>query len=234
MTLLTVVQDVCVVVGVERPTSVFSGIDANRTMQEMLAHANEMAQRIAYNTRDWNKLKRTEVIPGDGIRVAFPLPPDYVRMLVTSNVWRSTDTQAPMRFVPDADEWLRRRNNNTYEGRGEWTIMGGEILIQPVMAVGVSASFVYLKKNCVEFAGGGFGDAFLGDEDRYVLNERLLKLGTIVEWKMNKGSPYAENMGTYQDAIMMEMGFDSPAPILVGRLPISANVQASYPWPVPS
>jgi DNA-binding IclR family transcriptional regulator len=55
MTLLSVVKDVCAVVGVLVPTSVFSNITTNRTMQEMLALANEMAQRIAYDTRDWTR-----------------------------------------------------------------------------------------------------------------------------------------------------------------------------------
>jgi len=50
VTLLTVVQDVCAAVGVAVPQSIFSGITGNRTMQEMLALANEMAQRIAYDT----------------------------------------------------------------------------------------------------------------------------------------------------------------------------------------
>ena len=44
MTLLSVVKDVCAVVGVTVPQSVFSNITGNRTMQEMLALANEMAQ----------------------------------------------------------------------------------------------------------------------------------------------------------------------------------------------
>ena len=47
MTLLTVVKDVCATVGVQVPSTVFGGIANNRTMQEMLALANEMAQRIA-------------------------------------------------------------------------------------------------------------------------------------------------------------------------------------------
>ena len=41
------------------PTSVFTNIAANRTMTEMLALANEMAQRIAYDTREWTMLKKT-------------------------------------------------------------------------------------------------------------------------------------------------------------------------------
>ena len=60
MTLLSVVKDVCAVVGVTMPTVVFSNITGNRTMQEMLSLANEMAQRIAYDNRDWTTLKKTD------------------------------------------------------------------------------------------------------------------------------------------------------------------------------
>ena len=35
------------------PQSMFTNITGNRTMQEMVALANETAQRIAYDTRDW-------------------------------------------------------------------------------------------------------------------------------------------------------------------------------------
>ena len=35
------------------------------------------------------------------------------------------------------------------------------------------------------------------------IDERLLKLGMIWQWKANKGSPYAEDMGTYSDALVM-------------------------------
>src|SRR6187431_1051207 len=124
MTLLSVVKDVCAVVGVLQPQSVFSNITGNRTMQEMLALANEMAQRIAYDTRDWTMLKQTQIYPGDAVLVTpdppplpappyspqlvgtteFPLPADYKRMLSTSSVWRTSSTQQPMKFIPDTDQ----------------------------------------------------------------------------------------------------------------------------------
>jgi hypothetical protein len=44
----------------------------------------------------------------------------------------------------------------------------------------------------------------------------LLKLGMIWQWKAQKGSPYAEDMGTYGDALTIAMGNDSPSPIIVG------------------
>jgi len=121
MTILSVVKDVCATVGVLMPQSMFSNITGNRTMQEMLALANETAQSIAYDNRDWTMLIRnwqfgggTSSFGGD----SFNLAADYKRMLLTSNVWRSTDTSTPMRFIPDADEWFTRRFAEDVEGRG--------------------------------------------------------------------------------------------------------------------
>jgi hypothetical protein len=39
-------------------------------------------------------------------------------------------------------------------------------------------------------------------------------------------------MGTWQDAMNKAMGSDSPAPIIIDRLPISA-MRTSYPWATP-
>ena len=77
--------------------------------------------------------------------------------------------------------------------------------------------------------GGGYSDAFLNDADRFRLDERLLKLGMIWKWKAQKGSPYAEDLSNYGDAVAMVQGHDSPSPIIVGRTPISVSVRASYP-----
>jgi hypothetical protein len=243
MTLASVVRDVCAVVGVELPSSIFSGLGTNRTNQEMLALANEMAQRIAYDSRDWTLLRKTVTYHGDGTLTAFNLPVDYRRMLLNSNVWRSTSPLAPMRFVPDTDQWLNRRNRNIYGAWGEWTIMGGQILIAPAMGPDVTAYFPYLHKNCIATAVGGESptpgaipntDHFTTDFDRFVLDERLLKLGMIWQWKAQKGSPYAEDMGTYQDALASIAGRDSPAPVLIDREPISASIRAVYPFSVPA
>lgn len=234
MSLLSVVKDVCTVVGVLVPTSVFSNITGNRTMQEMLSLANEMAQRIAYDTREWQILKAAQTYNGDGVTTAFDLPPDFKRMLLTANVWRSNTLAAPMRFIPDIDEWLNRRARGYSDSRGEWIIYGNQMHIVPVMGVGVNATFPYLEKNCVQLVSGGTGDAFVTDGDSFVLGDRILKLGMIWQWKAQKGSPYAEDMGTYGDALVMVMGADSPAPTIAGRTPVSTAAKVAYPWPVPT
>jgi hypothetical protein len=241
MTLLSVIKDVCANVGVQLPTSVFSGITGNRTMQEMLQLASETAQTIAYDTRDWTRLKTTVTYPGDGVvtggvmhgTTAFDLPANYKRMLLTANVWRSTSSMTPSRFIPDADEWLQRRARNWNEQPyGEWTMMGGKIHIWPMMPVGQSSYFAYLDKNCISLDSGGTGDIFLNDLDTFLLDERLLRLGMIWKWKSNKGAAYAEDMGSYETALGMVSGHDSPGGIIVGRNTLSSSVRVAYPYPV--
>ena len=235
MTLVSVVKDVAATVGVLVPQSIFTNITANRTMQEMVSLANEMAQRIAYDNRDWTRLRKTATFTGDGTTAAFDLPNDYKRMLLTANVWRSTSALCPMQFIPDTDQWLNRRhlNWNDYP-YGEWTMLGGQMLIFPTLAAGQTAYFPYLHKNCVALASGGFGDSFVADGDIFALDERVLKLGMTWQWKAQKGSPYQEDMGTYEDALASVAGRDSPAPIITGRMPISNSVRIAYPWQVPT
>jgi hypothetical protein len=236
MSILSVVKDVCANVGVLVPTAVFANISGNRTMQEMVSLANEVAQRIAYDTREWTDLKKTVTFSGNGTAQAFNLPADFKRMLLQANVWRSTSALHPMQFIPNTDEWLQRRALNRFSAWGEWTIIGGQMLIWPIMGVGTTATFAYLNKNAVALSGGGYGDSFINDGDSFAIDERLLKLGMIWNWKANKGSPYAEDMATYSDALAYVMGADSPAPILVGRTSVSRSltVGVAYPYPAPT
>jgi hypothetical protein len=231
MSVLQVIKDVCATVGVLLPQSVFSGIAGNRTMQEMLSLANEMAQRIAYDNRDWQTLRASTTIVGDGVAESFALPENYKRLMLTSNLWRGTYTE-PMTFVADHDEWIRHNRADGWDsaiGGGSWTFSGGRLYLMPVLALDEVVSFAYLDKNCVALASGGYGDRFIADGDSFRLDERLLKLAMIWQWKAQKGSPYAEDMGTYGDALAVAMGHDQPAPILIGRRPISANARVAIP-----
>lgn len=234
MTLLAVVRDVCAVVGVQYPTSVLTSIASNRTMQEMLALATEMAQRIAYDYRDWTALRKVNTYTGNGTQTAFNLPADYQRMLLTANVRSSTTPTIPLKFISDYDEWIERRACGWTETTGEWTIAGGQMLIWPAPGNAVTITWPYLDKNAVALNGGGNGDCFVADLDTFRLPERLLRLGMIWQWKAQKGSPYQEDLSTYGDAITTAMGKDSPSPIIVDSKPISWAARPSYPRPVPT
>jgi len=237
MSLLSVVNDVCRVVGVHEMTSVINDTRNPRTAAEMRSLANEMAQRIAYDTREWIVLTQGWKMDGDGVKEDFGLPLDYQRMLLTSNVYRSTAPMTPMIFINNPDEWLHRRLLNYNDPRGEWALLQNPdsgartMFIRPIMGAGISAAFVFLSKNCIKSASGGFSSEFTADTDTFRLPERLLKLGMIWQWKAQKGSPYAEDMASYEDALRRVAGADRPAPIIVDRLPISQNARVAFPWP---
>jgi len=232
MSILSVVKDVCLAVGVNPPVSMFAASVQPRTQAEILALTNEMAQRIAYDVREWTALKAVCTFAGDGIKDRFALPANYKRMLLTTQVYSSAAPRQPLRFVADANEWLVRRISNDTSGWGEWTLLGGDMLIYPIMPVGQSVSFAYLDRNCVRLAAGGSSDKFMADNDEFRIDERVLKLGMIWQWKANKGSPYAEDMGTYSDALVNVAGADKPAPIIVDRMPIEGPpVAFSVPPP---
>lgn len=216
MSILSVVRDVCLAVGVNPPTSLFSPTVQLRTQNELLSLANEMAQRIAYDVREWRALKAICTFMGDGVADRFALPANFKRMLLVSQVHPSWAPRNPLQFIPDADEWLARRLNNETFSWGEWTIIGNDMLVYPIVPVDAGVSFVYLDKNCVTLNSGGYGTEFINDADEYRIDERILRLGMIWQWKANKGSPYAEDMGTYSDALVNVAGADAPAPIIIG------------------
>ena len=236
MSLLSVVKDVCAVVGVNPPTTMFGSVVSPRDQFEILSLANEMAQRIAYDVREWTQMKSFATYTGDGVKDRFPLPADYLRMLLTANVWPSWMARQPLVYISDTDEWLMRRQSQVAVTVSEWTLLGTNMLIYPVLPSGHTVSFAYLGKNCIDLRApngdqNGYSDAFVSDLDRFMMPERLLKLGMIWQWKANKGSPYAEDMGTYTDALFMLAGSNKPAPVIVDNLPISRNATVALPWP---
>lgn len=242
MTVHSVVDEVCSFVGVREPKgSIFVPSSQDRTAWEMVKLANEMAQRIAYDTREWQMLRSRctftgyEDAPGV-LHQSWDMPADYQRMLKTAQVWRSTWTTGPLAFVSDPDDWLRHEiQNHPYFG-GEWTLEGNQMLIRPALAIGETVKFYYLRNGCVRRAppATGFNDRFLVDDDTFVLPERLLKLGMIWQWKAYKGGSYAEDIANYEDALANVQGADKPAPIIVGTQPMSSDAQVAYWGPTPN
>lgn len=225
MSILSVIQQVCPVIGLNVPTAVFSQTD--RELVELQALSNEMALRIAFDTRDWTKLKALCTLTGDGSTVGFDLPDDYQRMLKKARVWPSATPFAPYTHYPDTDQWLGITVQNFRSIIGAWTMLGEQILIKPAMANLSTAQFYYITNLIIKDVGGTPKAAFTADDDVFRLDERVLKLGMIWQWKANKGLAYAEDMSTYEDAIAVSAGADKGSNILVvgrGRSPVDTDI----------
>ena len=75
------------------------------------------------------------------------------------------------------------------------TLWAADPTIARVTGNAETASFNYLDKNCLSLTPGGYGDSFMADTDSFRLDERLLKLGMIWQWKAQKGTPLRRGHG---------------------------------------
>ena len=155
---------------------------------------------------------------------AFDLPANYKRMLLTSNVWRSTSTQHADDVHPRHRRVAATAALATHERRA-WAsgrCSAARSTSTRSLPVGDSRLLRLPRQELHRrWPAAASATAFMNDADSFRLDERLLKLGMIWQWKAHKGATYAEDMGTYGDALGYAMGHDSPAPIIIGRRPIS-------------
>lgn len=194
MTLLSVCQGFALKVGVSRPSVVATSTE--REHQEMLELANDVAEEIA-QAHEWTMLDETKTLAGDGSTVEFALPDDYDRMPVKGRLWSSA-YETPLTHISDPDKWLELEVKDFDYIVGAWTIAGGNVEVKPAMATGVTAKFKYVSNLIVSPNSGANKSAFDADNDSFRLDERLLKLGMIWQWKADKGLSYAQDMDDFE------------------------------------
>lgn len=226
MTILSVIKEVASVVGVDRPTVLFAS--TVREHIELCDLANEMAVRIG-KANDWTLLRTLSTYTGDGTTTQFALPADYLRMLKKANLWSSA-IQTPLTHILDTDEWLEMQVRSYDYMLGAWTMLGGNIEIMPALANAVTAKWYYVSNLIVAPNTGANKATFTADDDSFRLNERVLRLAMIWQWKANKGQAYAEDMTNYENALELLIGEDKGSRILhVGRPRLPKDVSVAYP-----
>lgn len=227
--ILGVIQEVCPVIGLRVPDAVFGS--TRREHVELAALAIEMAERIARDTHDWKKLIAPAVLDGDGVSEAFDLPADYARMLKKGSVYLSTMPHSPLMGYPDPDDWLAFELQG-FNGfvTGGWTIAGERIAVKPTAPEGSTVRFNYLSSLYAIDPEGYEKAFFTTDDDAFRLDNRVLKLGMIWQWRANKGFPYAEDMATYEEALSIQIGNDKGSNVLtVGGRRSARNISIAYP-----
>lgn len=212
MTILSVVQDVALKTGLERPTAVYSA--TTRDMLEMQSLIDQVANEI-YECSGWQALARVHTITGDGNADEFDLPDDYGRMDVRADMWSSRWIWA-ITHISSRNTWLEGEVVPYTNVTGEWIIYGDQFHFRPTMASGETVKFFYISNLIVSPAAGANKAAFSADGDTFRLSERLLTLGLIWRWKQKKGQSYAEEMEDYQDLKDYLMKTDGGSQPVVG------------------
>ena len=226
MSVLTVAKRVARVVGIEEPDTVVG--NTRRSVVELSNVMREMARRIT-DGYDWQTLSKVHTINGDGSTIEWPLPDDYDRMLVKASVW-SSSLETALSPISDLDTWLELEVESFDFVINAWTIYGERMHIKPALSSGVTAQFFYQSNRLFESQGGGTLTEFAADDDTYRINEDLWALGTIYQWRNNKGQPYAEDMADYEELKSRLVTRDRGSRMLrIGQPRIPNEAQIAYP-----
>lgn len=178
---------------------------------EMADLSNEVAQDIV-KSHDWRALTKIATVVSDGGTV-YDLPSDYDRMLLSADV---DDAQSwfwgyePFQSVND---WMRfKAGSYAIVSPGGWIIIGGRLNFYP--APTGNAEFPYVSRNWALSDTDSPKSSFTADNDRFVLDDRLLTLGLIWRWNEQKGFEYGEALETYEKALSQAQTHDKGARLL--------------------
>lgn len=206
--ILAVCRDVALVIGIDRPDTLFG--DDEREHLELGALANTIGNRIATIAgHDWQYLRFIATLTGDGETDNIELPEDFKRLLRNSSMWPSAMPNFPLTHVSDTNAWTGYEVSGFTPPFGIWTIIGSSLYVRPVIGLGETVKFAYLSKTFVIHEDPAADTTkFSADGDIFVLDNEVLKLGMIWQWKANKGQGYSEDLQNYEDALAMAIGGD--------------------------
>ena len=226
MTVLTVAKNVAKNIGIAEPTELYSATD--REVVELRDQIEKTADRIAEG-HDWQLFSTIGTLTGDGSAEAFDLPSDYDRMATDAEVWSSA-LESPLTHISSQNRWLGLDIQSFDFIINAWILYGGQLQIKPALANTVTAQFFYQSNLIVEDSAAATKAQFTADDDVYRLDEGLLELGCIWEWKSNKGQSYAEYLETFEEKKERLVNRDRGARIVrIGRARFPSDVNIAYP-----
>lgn len=232
MSFLTAMQSASIRLIGQRPTAFFSSTD--QFEQEIVDLANEVAKSIA-DDHDWQPLIRTHTISGDGVTTAFPLPTDYDRQLLDSNIYDATNWAWGYQRVVRNDEWLYLQVRDfSMITPGFWTLLENQFQFLPAPGDDAEAKFLYVTKNIVRDENSIAKASFTADSDTFILDERLLTLGVMWRWREQQRMDYGSDQANYEALFSSLAGRDGGAkPIsTTGRRWPGMRFGTAYPWPL--
>lgn len=212
MTLLSVAQDVCDLVGIPRMASIGTTSDTTYTpLRAMIQQATD----DLFERHDWRALVsfRQFITVGDQQQPSA-MPLDYARMAQGHTMWNLTRDEEVAGPLDPATWTAMQRQGGTYLG-GYWRFIGADIWLYPAPAGGDTIQFEYLTQSTIVGPDGKGKARWSDDRDFSILPEALIVLGAVWRWKSSKGFAYAEDLSNYERQLERLAANDAATPAIV-------------------
>lgn len=216
-----------------KPTTFFG---SSETFENDLCDLVNEVATDAMEYRDWQALTRIYDLTGDGTTTAFPLPADYDRMLIDSEILDGPSWLFGFTHIADMNQFIFLRERGFQPTPGGWSIFGDMLNFVPTPSANQTATFPYITKNVVRISGGNVSNdkpSFTDDTDSFLLPERLLTLGLVWKFRQNKGLMREGDDTAYADALSFYGAKDGGSNVIrrSSRLRFG-NIPLAWPWPL--
>lgn len=195
MTLLSIIQDAAVTLGLPEPSAVASSADL--ATKKLLRMANQAGRQLM-KYHDWQNLiveQSFTTLATQEQTNALP-PNDYDRLVYNPEVWDRTSNLRLAGPVPQR-YWQRILANTSTGSPGYWRILGNQLNVLPALTAGHTLAFEYISKRWANNASGDSQDSFMADTDVSLIPEDLIVLEVIWRFRQSRGfGQYAEDMST--------------------------------------
>lgn len=197
MSLLTLIADAAILVGIEEPSAVMaSSTDEVKQLRVLAQQEGDELARSFY----WRNLKASTTFTGTGAVQYFDLPDDWDAQIAGDALWQDDMPHTPL-YGPVSDEvMLSLQASSSAPPRPVWRYWNSDrIEIYPTLALGVVVNLEYRSTEWISNAAGSDTYArWVADTDVARIPERVMTLGVVWRWKRAKGLDYAQEFQTYQ------------------------------------
>lgn len=190
MSLLTIVQDASVLVGLAQPAAAISSTDPN--VVAMIAMVNQTGKELM-RRHNWQALQTEKTFTTIAAALQTNAVPSDFDRIINRTLYNRTQKRKFTGPLSPA-HWQRRQALTSAGIYGFFRIKGTNINIDPVPGAGDSCAYEYITENWVTGDKAKMDD----DTDTALLDENLLMLGAIWKFLKARGLEYAEDFRTYE------------------------------------
>ena len=220
LSLLQLCKDAADLIGIARPTSVFSSSD--RANQRLFTMSVQEGVDLM-ETVDWTMLQRLHTFTTTTDTAEYTLPADYDR-LIQSTEWDRSRYE-PLIGPLSPQRWQAIKSGLIGSGvvgrryriyRSESTATR-TFRLDPTPTssdAGETLAFEYISSYWCATSGGTAQATWAADTDYTLLPDRLHMLGTVVRFKRALGLDFASEADEHANLLGRKSGQDRPAPTL--------------------
>lgn len=226
MSLLTLTQDACDIIGIPRPSTASGSTDTK--VRQLVTLATTEGRNLAQR-HPWQALNReatwTSVADEDQGLIAT-IAPGYRRML-SETAW-DRDEQSRLAGPLTPQVWQRLKASVTAGPYYRFRVRQDRLYLNPAPSAGHTMAFEFVTEHWCESSAGTGQSRFVNDTDASRIPEQLIMLGSVWRWKQAKGFPYAEDLANYEQEYALSTLHDTPNKTLT--LEGGKDTQYPRPW----